>query len=243
MKLPASPAVPLTAALLLALTAGCNPAPQAAPQTTAPSAAIAPNAADPVTDIAGVQTDADAGPFDQTSLNPDGVNTPRDEGVRHPDVVFVPTPHDVVDEMLRVADVGAEDVLYDLGSGDGRIPITAAERWGTRGVGIDIDPQRIREANQAAEEAGVTDKVEFIEGDLFEADLADASVITLYLLPDLNLRLRPTLLALEPGTRIVSHNYHMGDWEPDEQLSVGNATVYFWTVPETLPAHLQAGVD
>jgi len=240
VKRTAPPVVPLAAGLLLALAAGCAPAPQA---TAASEADTAPPP-DPITDIAGVQTDADtdadAGPFDQTSLEPDGVHTPPpDDGVRHPDVVFVPTPHEVVDEMLRIAAVDADDVLYDLGSGDGRIPITAARRWGTRGVGIDIDPQRIREANQAAEEAGVTDRVEFIEGDLFEADLDEATVITLYLLPNLNLRLRPTLLGLEPGTRIVSHNYHMGDWEPDEHTRVGNAEVYFWTVPETLPAHLR----
>ncbi|MGH8083992.1 MAG: SAM-dependent methyltransferase [Lysobacter sp.] len=240
MKRTALPVVPLTAGLLLALVAGCAPAPQAAPQVTAGPEADTASPPEPITDIAGIQTDADASPFEQTSLEPDGVHTPPpDDGIHHPDVVFVPTPHEVVDEMLRVAGVGADDVLYDLGSGDGRIPITAAKRWGTRGVGIDIDPKRIREANQAAEEAGVTDAVEFIEADLFEADLADATVITLYLLPDLNLRLRPTLLELEPGTRIVSHNYHMGDWEPDRHSTVGHAQVYFWTVPETPPAHLR----
>lgn len=150
---------------------------------------------------------------------------------RMPDVVYVPTPEKVVDEMLRIAKVGPNDVLYDLGSGDGRIPITAAKRFGTRGLGIDIDPQRVREARANAKAAGVEDKVRFIEGDLFELDLSQATVITLYLLPALNLRLLPTLLALKPGTRIVSHDFAMGDWTPDQVVQVGYKDVYFWTVP------------
>jgi SAM-dependent methyltransferase len=150
---------------------------------------------------------------------------------RRPDVVFVPTPQEVVDEMLKVAKVGPKDVLYDLGSGDGRIPITAAKRWGTRGLGVDIDPQRIAEANENARAAGVTDKVRFVQGDLFEMDLSPATVITLYLLPDLNVKLRPTLLKLKPGTRIVSHDFSMGDWKPERKIERGGRTVYFWTVP------------
>lgn len=150
---------------------------------------------------------------------------------RGPDVVFVPTPQEVVDEMLKVASVGAKDVLYDLGSGDGRIPITAAQRFGTRGVGVDIDPQRIKEANANAQAAKVTDKVKFIQADLFTMDLTPATVITLYLLPDLNVKLRPTLLKLKAGTRIVSHDFSMGDWKPDRRIERGNKTVYFWTVP------------
>jgi SAM-dependent methyltransferase len=150
---------------------------------------------------------------------------------RMPDVVYVPTPENVVDEMLRVANVGPKDILYDLGSGDGRIPITAARRFGTRGLGIDIDPQRIREARANAKAAGVEDKVRFIEGDLFELDLSEATVITLYLLPALNLRLMPTLLKLKPGTRIMSHDFSMGDWMPDKLVRVGHKDVYFWTVP------------
>jgi tRNA G37 N-methylase Trm5 len=149
---------------------------------------------------------------------------------RVPDVVYVPTPQPVVDRMLELAGVGPEDVLYDLGSGDGRIPVTAARQWGTRGLGIDIDPQRIAEANRNAEQAGVTDKVEFIHGDLFEADLSKATVITLYLLPSLNMRLRPTLEKLQPGTRIVSHNYSMGDWQPEQTERIGSSTIYLWTV-------------
>ncbi|MCA3181528.1 MAG: class I SAM-dependent methyltransferase [Burkholderiales bacterium] len=154
------------------------------------------------------------------------VNAPRG-----PDVVFVPTPREVVDEMLAVAKVGPKDVLYDLGSGDGRIPITAAQRWGTRGVGVDIDPQRIEEANANAIAAKVTDRVRFVQGDLFEMDLSPATVITLYLLPDLNVKLRPTLLKLKAGTRIVSHDFAMGDWRPERRIEKGNRTVYFWTVP------------
>lgn len=151
---------------------------------------------------------------------------------RVPDVVFVPTPPEVVDAMLKVAKVGKNDVLYDLGSGDGRIPVTAAKRFGTQGVGFDIDPQRIEEANANAREQGVTDKVRFVQGDLFEQDLSKATVISLYLLPTLNMRLRPTLLALKPGTRIVSHAFDMGDWKPDQTVMVGNKPVYFWTVPK-----------
>lgn len=150
---------------------------------------------------------------------------------RGPDVVFVPTPNEIVDEMLAVAKVGPNDVLYDLGSGDGRIPITAAQRWGTRGLGVDIDPQRIAEANANAVAAKVTDRVKFVQGDLFEMDLSPATVITLYLLPDLNVKLRPKLLNLKAGTRVVSHDFAMGDWKPDRKIEKGSKTVYFWTVP------------
>lgn len=151
---------------------------------------------------------------------------------RSPDVIYVPTPTAVVDRMLEIAGVGPNDVLYDLGSGDGRIPVTAAKRFGTRGVGVDIDPTRIAEAKANATEAGVTDKVRFVQGDLFEMDLSEATVISLYLLPRLNLKLRPKLLELKPGTRIVSHAFDMGDWAPDETATVDGARVYFWKVPE-----------
>lgn len=154
------------------------------------------------------------------------------QATREPDVIYVPTPQEVVDAMLDVAKVGPDDVLYDLGSGDGRIPVTAAKRHGTRGVGIDIDPTRIKEARANAEQQGVSDKVTFIEGDLFEQDLSKATVISLYLLPTLNMRLRPTLLKLKPGTRIVSHAFDMGDWEPDQTLIVNQKRIYFWTVPK-----------
>jgi tRNA G37 N-methylase Trm5 len=149
-----------------------------------------------------------------------------------PDVIFVPTPQDVVDEMLKVADVKKGDVLYDLGSGDGRIPVTAAKRFGVRAVGIDIDPERIREANENARRNGVTDLVKFRQEDLFKADFREATVVTLYLLPDLNVKLRPKLWAeLKPGTRIVSHQFEMGTWKPEKVVEVNGRTVYFWTVP------------
>ena len=151
---------------------------------------------------------------------------------RIPDVIFVPTPPDVVDAMLEVAKVGPDDVLYDLGSGNGIIPITAAKKFGTRGVGFDIDPQRIAEANTNAQENKVTDKVKFVQADLFESDFSEATVISLYLLNSLNLKLRPKLLALKPGTRIVSHAFDMGDWKPDQTVNVDGRMVYFWTVPE-----------
>jgi SAM-dependent methyltransferase len=151
---------------------------------------------------------------------------------RTPDVVYVPTPEPVVEKMLDLARVGKGDVVYDLGCGDGRIVVAAAQRGARRGVGIDIDPERIAEAKENVRAAGVSDRVEIIQGDLFELDLADATVVTLYLLPDLNLRLRPKLLALKPGTRIVSHAFDMGDWKPERKAEVDGKTVFFWTVPE-----------
>jgi len=155
---------------------------------------------------------------------------------REPDVNYIPTPQHLVDDMLRLADVQPGDVLYDLGSGDGRIPITAAKRYGIRAVGIDIDPQRIVEANENARAAGVEARVEFREADLFQADFGEATIVTLYLFQDLNLKLRPRLLAmLRPGTRILSHRFDMGDWPPEKTLTVGDAVVYFWTVPKPAP--------
>jgi SAM-dependent methyltransferase len=154
---------------------------------------------------------------------------------REPEVPYVPTHELIVAEMLKVAKVGKNDVLYDLGSGDGRIPITAAKRFGTRGVGIDIDPARITEARENAKKAGVTDKVKFMQQDLFETDIKEATVVTLYLLPEVNMRLRPKLLAdLKPGTRIVSHNYDMGDWKPLQTITLKvpeEHTIYYWVVP------------
>jgi ribosomal protein L11 methylase PrmA len=152
--------------------------------------------------------------------------------LRTPDVIFVPTPQEVVDAMLKLAKVGPNDVVYDLGSGDGRIPITAAKTYGARGVGIDIDPQRIREANENLKTAGVGDKVKFLNQDLFTTPIGEATVVTLYLLPSLNLKLLPKLNAeLKPGTRIVSHAFDMGDIKPQQTLNVNGRTVYFWTVP------------
>jgi ribosomal protein L11 methylase PrmA len=134
--------------------------------------------------------------------------------------------------MLRLANVKKGDVLYDLGSGDGRIPVTAARLYGIRAVGIDIDPARIREAQANAKNNGVEKLVQFRLQDLFESDFREATVVTLYLLPDLNLKLQPRLLAeLKPGTRIVSHQFDMGDWKPDKKLESKGRTVYFWVVP------------
>jgi SAM-dependent methyltransferase len=153
------------------------------------------------------------------------------------DVPFVPTPTEVVDEMLRLADVKSGDLLYDLGCGDGRIVIAAAGRFGIKAVGIDIDPVRITESNENAAKAGVTDKVRFIQQDLFEADFKDATVVTMYLLTSVNLRLRPKLLAeLKPGTRLVSHSFDMGEWQPDKTTLVTTSyadqrDVHYWVVP------------
>lgn len=151
---------------------------------------------------------------------------------REPDIFYVPTPPEVVDAMLKVAKVTKDDIVYDLGSGDGRIPIAAARDYGARGIGIDIDPQRIKEANENAQKNNVTDKVKFVQADLFEYDFSDATVVTLYLLTDLNIKLRPKLMKdLKPGTRIVSHAFGMGDWEPLETLDINGYKVYYWVIP------------
>jgi SAM-dependent methyltransferase len=149
------------------------------------------------------------------------------------DVPYVPTRQTVVDAMLKLAKVNKNDVVYDLGCGDGRIVITAAKQYGATGTGIDINPERIKEANENAKAANVTDKVKFEQADLFKTDFSKASVVTLYLLPAVNLKLRPILLKqLKPGTRIVSHAFNMGDWEPEQKIEVDGSTLYFWTVPQ-----------
>ena len=159
---------------------------------------------------------------------------------RRPDVMYVPTPQPIVDEMMTLADVKPGDVVYDLGCGDGRIVIAAAKRGAAKAVGVDIDPERIKEARANARAAGVADRVTFVQGDLFKVDFSDANVVTLYLLPDLNLKLRPKLLALRPGTRIVSHAFDMGDWKPQVERYVEGRTVYAWTVPEGRARRVQA---
>ena len=152
---------------------------------------------------------------------------------RRPDVIYVPTPEEVVEAMLQVAKVTKNDIVYDLGTGDGRIPVTAAKKYGARGVGIDIDPQRIKEANENVTKNGVGDRVRIIQGDLFEANISEATVVTLYLLPSLNQKLIPKLTKeLKPGTRIVSHAFDMGDWKPEQELDVNGRKVYFWTLPK-----------
>jgi ubiquinone/menaquinone biosynthesis C-methylase UbiE len=153
-----------------------------------------------------------------------------------PDVIYVPTPYEVVDEMLKLAGVKKGDVLYDLGSGDGRIPITAAKKFGIRAVGIDIDPQRVEEAKENARKNGVTNLVQFRQEDLFRANFREATVVTLYLLPDLNVKLRPKLLAeLKPGSRIISHQFDMGTWKPEKRVELNGRTIYLWTVPPKKP--------
>lgn len=156
-----------------------------------------------------------------------------DGAPRRPDVPFEPTPPEVVDAMLDLAGVTGGDVVYDLGCGDGRIVVRAAQR-GARGVGIDVDPQRIRESRARAGRAGVESRVEFREEDLFQADVRPATVVTLFLWPGVNLRLRPRLLdELRPGTRIVSYMHDMGDWAPQRTVPVrGGRNLYLWIVPE-----------
>jgi len=157
------------------------------------------------------------------------------------DVIYVPTPQVVVDEMLRMAKVGANDYVIDLGSGDGRIVITAAKKHGARGFGVDLDTYLLKIANSNAKQEGVADRARFIEQNLFETDLSQATVITSYLLPEMNERLRPKLLALKPGTRVVAHDYAMGDWDADDDMTVlvpektvgdpGKSYIFFWIVP------------
>jgi 2-polyprenyl-3-methyl-5-hydroxy-6-metoxy-1,4-benzoquinol methylase len=162
------------------------------------------------------------------------VAAPPQTGLRQPDVIYVPTRQNVVDTMLTVAKVKAGDVVYDLGCGDGRI-VVAAAKLGARGIGIDIDPKRVAEANENVKKNGVGDRVKILNQDLFTTDLSEATVVTLYLLPSLNMKLRPTLWkTLKPGTRIVSHDFDMGDWKPEQTLNVDGATVYYWTITPDL---------
>ncbi|HXG86975.1 MAG TPA: class I SAM-dependent methyltransferase [Vicinamibacterales bacterium] len=174
-----------------------------------------------------------------TSAAPAGVPTvdapqaAAQDAARRPDVIYVPTPEEVVEAMLQVANVTKNDIVYDLGSGDGRIPVTAAKKYGARGVGIDIDPQRIKEANENVARNGVGDKVKILNADLFATDISEATVVTLYLLPSLNVKLMPKLMKeLKPGTRIVSHAFDMGDWKPEKELDVNGRKVYYWVIPK-----------
>ena len=161
---------------------------------------------------------------------------------REPDVPYVPTTDEAVQAMLKLADVKKTDVVYDLGCGDGRIVIAAAKNFGARGVGIDINPVRIAEAKENARKAGVENRVRFEENDLFQADFREATVVTLFLLPTINMKLRPKLLQdLKPGTRVVSNTFDMGDWKPEKELNVGDNDppeasylshhLFLWTVP------------
>jgi predicted RNA methylase len=150
---------------------------------------------------------------------------------RTPDVHFTPTRHAVAEAMLQLAGVGPGDVVYDLGSGDGRIPIIAAQKYGARGVGIEIDPALAARARQNALDATVGDRVRLVVGDLFEADLTDATVVTMYLSPNILKRLEPALRGLKPGTRIVSHEFPIGGWTPDRRITIDESTLLLWVVP------------
>lgn len=170
------------------------------------------------------------------------------------DVPFVTTPDNVVDAMLELAGVGPADRLLDLGSGDGRIPIVAARRWGTPGLGVEIDPTLVEQSRRHAQATGVAARVRFVEQDLFETDLAQATVITMYLLPDVNMKLRPVLAGLAPGVRIVSHDWDLEDWVPDRRIVVPapdkkmglrkEARLMLWVVPAALGGrHAGDGLD
>ena len=160
------------------------------------------------------------------------VSVPTTVPARELDVPYVPTPQAVVDKMLELADLKSGEVLLDLGSGDGRIPITAAKKYGVQATGVDLNPVRVQEANENAKRERVTDKVTFKEQDLFETDLTQADVITMYLLTRINMKLRPQLMKLKPGTRIVSHSFSMGDWQPDKTVRIDGRDVYLWIVKE-----------
>jgi protein-L-isoaspartate O-methyltransferase len=163
------------------------------------------------------------------SLEQTGARAPS----RRPDVLYVPTPPDVVDAMLSLARVTADDVVYDLGAGDGRIVIAAARRYRARGVGVELQPALVAEARANVITAGVDTLVTIIEGDVFTTDLSPATVVTLYLLPAMNERLRPKLLReLRPGARIVSHDFPIGGWKPDVISRLRNRTIYLWRIPE-----------
>ncbi|GAP99373.1 SAM-dependent methyltransferase [Leptolyngbya sp. NIES-2104] len=154
---------------------------------------------------------------------------------RRPDIAFIPMPQRAIDVLLEAVGANETDVIYDLGCGEGQVLITAAMRYEVRGVGIDIDPVRIEQARSAAEQAGISDRLTFQEADLFESRFENASIVVLYLLPHLNLRLRPILFKqLRSGTRIVSIDFDMGDWEPEKMIKLDieeETTLYFWTIP------------
>ena len=157
------------------------------------------------------------------------------------DVPYAPTPPEVIDAMMELGRVDSTDLIYDLGCGDGRIVIAAARDRGARGVGYDINPERIEEATANAKEAGVQDRVRFVEGNLFDADIGEATVVVLYLLTSVNLELRPKLWQdLKPGTRVVSHLFDMGDWEPDKEVNIRGRRVFVWTIPEDAAERAEA---
>lgn len=147
------------------------------------------------------------------------------------DVIWVPTPDEVVDRMLRMAQVTPNDLVFDLGAGDGKIAIAAAKKFGARSVGIEYNPEMAKHAQGNVEKAGVAGRARIVNGDIFATDFSQATVVTMYLLPALNLKLRPTILSMRPGTRVVSHSFTMEDWEADEISSMDGRRAYFWLVP------------
>ena len=153
------------------------------------------------------------------------------QGQAGKDVIWIPTPEGLIDKMLTAAKVTDKDKLFDLGAGDGIIAITAARKYGAQSVGIEYNPDMAQFARRKVAEAGMNDKVRIITGDIFQEDFSSATVVTLYLMPHLNMKLRPTLLKMKPGTRVVSHAFTMGDWEPDETMSFNHTQGYFWVVP------------
>ncbi len=167
-----------------------------------------------------------------------GLLAAQDTGPVH-DAPYVPSPQVTVDEMLRLADVGPEDMVYDLGSGDGRVVITAAIKFGARGVGVERDAALVEQSRTSAARAGIADRVRFLQQDLFATELGEATVVTLYLSPNLNLKLRPALLRLKPGTRIVSHSSDLGDWRPDRKTSI-RKDVLLWIVPAQVSGRWRA---
>jgi len=164
------------------------------------------------------------------------------EEERKPEVPYVATPQVTVDEMLRLAGVGPQDFVLDLGSGDGRIVVTAAKKFGARGLGVDIDWRLVLQSEENARQAGIADRVRFLEQDLFQTDLGQATVIATYLYPFIMLKLRPRLLALKPGTRIVSHDFDLGDWRPDRKTSI-RKNVFLWIVPAQAAGRWQARLE
>jgi SAM-dependent methyltransferase len=161
------------------------------------------------------------------------------------DVIWVPTPEELVERMLRMAQTTPNDFVVDLGSGDGRTPIAAAKKFGARALGIEYNPDMVELSNRAATKEGVAGKVRFVKADIFESDFSQATVVTMYLLPGLNLKLRPKLLEMKPGTRLASHQFNMDDWEPDEVSNLDGRRAYLWIVPAKVQGNwrLQAGAE
>ena len=166
------------------------------------------------------------------------------QGQAGKDVIWIPTPEGLIDKMLTTAKVSSQDKVFDLGAGDGIIAITAARKYGAQSVGIEYNPDMAQFARRKVAEAGMTDKVKIITGDIFQEDFSSATVVTLYLMPHLNIKLRPILLKMKPGTRVVSHAFNMGEWEPDERISDQHARAYFWVVPAQIEgAWVMSGLE